>query len=384
MSPKWRSSARAPAGVLLDVGPDLAVLAPARAGALLHGRAAERRGAAVEAAEQATGDAVGRGRGGRHDAGPGQMTDERAQPVAVATEVARQPGRVQGVAAVAIGCRSKPVGEPAGEVRVELVALDEVHVQGLVAILGEEQRTRRRAVPPGAAGLLVVGLERRRHGGVHDRAHVGLVHPHAERVGGADDPHAVGEEAALDLGAALALQPRVVGECRLAERLRELRRRLLGSGARARVDDGGEGVLARAGTRRAASASRVRRGAQPRRRGWAGRSRWPLAVARAARAARRRRPPRAEWQWPWTPRSSRAPSAARSVGEAEVVGPEVVPPLRDAVGLVHHEQPDPRRTACARGSRARRTARGPRRGAAARPPAPAPAPLSWRQRPAAR
>ena len=39
------------------------------------------------------------------------------------------------------------------------------------------------------------------------------------------------------------------------------------------------------------------------------------------------------------PRAERA----RGVGEAEVVGPEVVPPLRDAVGLVDHEEPDARR-----------------------------------------
>ena len=38
--------------------------------------------------------------------------------------------------------------------------------------------------------------------------------------------------------------------------------------------------------------------------------------------------------------SARAPSVARGVGEAEVVGPEVVPPLRDAVRLVDHEQAD--------------------------------------------
>ena len=36
------------------------------------------------------------------------------------------------------------------------------------------------------------------------------------------------------------------------------------------------------------------------------------------------------------------PERPGSVGEAEVVGPEVVPPLRDAVGLVDHEQADPR------------------------------------------
>ena len=33
---------------------------------------------------------------------------------------------------------------------------------------------------------------------------------------------------------------------------------------------------------------------------------------------------------------------ARGVGQAEVVGPEVVPPLGDAVGLVDHEQADAR------------------------------------------
>ena len=34
------------------------------------------------------------------------------------------------------------------------------------------------------------------------------------------------------------------------------------------------------------------------------------------------------------------PEPARGVGEPEVVGPEVVPPLRDAVRLVDHEQAD--------------------------------------------
>ena len=56
---------------------------------------------------------------------------------------------------------------------------------------------------------------------------------------------------------------------------------------------------------------------------------------------------------------------ARGVGEAEVVGPEVVPPLRHAVRLVDHEQPDPGLAHAARRSRARRTARAPRRAAAA-------------------
>ena len=40
--------------------------------------------------------------------------------------------------------------------------------------------------------------------------------------------------------------------------------------------------------------------------------------------------------------SERAPSIARGVGQAEVVGAEVVAPLRDAVGLVDDEHADPR------------------------------------------
>ena len=45
---------------------------------------------------------------------------------------------------------------------VDLGALDEEHVQALVAVLGEEQVARRLAVAARAAGLLVVGLDRLR------------------------------------------------------------------------------------------------------------------------------------------------------------------------------------------------------------------------------
>ena len=37
---------------------------------------------------------------------------------------------------------------------------------------------------------------------------------------------------------------------------------------------------------------------------------------------------------------------ARGVRQTEVVGAEVVPPLRDAVGLINHEEPDPGATPC--------------------------------------
>ena len=65
--------------------------------------------------------------------------------------------------------------------------------------------------------------------------------------------------------------------------------------------------------------------------------------------------------------SARAPEIARGVGEAEVVGAEVVAPLRDAVGLVDDEQADPRVARCARRSPATRSARARRTAAAARP-----------------
>ena len=46
---------------------------------------------------------------------------------------------------------------------------------------------RRLPVAPGAADLLVVGLDRSRRREVDDRAHVGAVDAHAEGVGGDHD-----------------------------------------------------------------------------------------------------------------------------------------------------------------------------------------------------
>ena len=50
-------------------------------------------------------------------------------------------------------------------------------------ILGapEQMRHRRIAVAPGAAGLLIIGLDRFGQAGMGDEAHVGLVDAHAER-----------------------------------------------------------------------------------------------------------------------------------------------------------------------------------------------------------
>ena len=122
------------------------------------------------------------------------MPDERAQPLAVATQRARLGVSVERVAALAVGGRRDPIGEPARQVGVHLLPLDEVDVQGAVAVLGEQQRARRQPVAPGAARLLVVGLERRRDARVHDGPDVRLVDAHAERVGGADHIQVVRQE----------------------------------------------------------------------------------------------------------------------------------------------------------------------------------------------
>ena len=191
---------------------------------------------------------------------------------------------------------------------------------------------------PGAARLLVVGLDRARDGLVADRPHVGLVDPHAERVGGDDHRRLAGHEPALDLRAALARQARVVDEDLLSELGAEPLGERLAALARPAVDDRRE--RARRGERRpdprvlvrarAAADDRegqvrpVEAGGDPHR---VAQPEAPHDVAgHLRRRGRRRREDRARAE------------VARRVGEAEVVGPEVVAPLGDAVRLVDDEQ----------------------------------------------
>ena len=94
-----RSGAGSPAAgsVVLDVRPDLPVLAPARPRGLLDRRPAERRGAPVEAPRDAAGGAVRRRGRGRDHPRPGQVAD-----AARATARRRRPGRAP----------AAPCGEP--------------------------------------------------------------------------------------------------------------------------------------------------------------------------------------------------------------------------------------------------------------------------------
>ena len=141
---------------------------------------------------------------------------------------------------------------------------------------------------------------------------------------------------------ALAVEPGVVGQRGSPSSSRQGRRQLLRARARARVDDRRQGILARAAPPRSAAAS----GAPPAgttAKERLGRSK-PVATRSGSRSPSRRTTSAATRGVAVAVEATidaRA-EAARGVGQAEVVGPEVVPPLGDAMGLVDHEQADAR------------------------------------------
>ena len=224
------------------------------------------------------------------------------------------------------------------QVLADLGALDEEDVQALVAAGGEQQRPRRQPVPPRAARLLVVGLDRARDGLVADGPHVGLVDAHPERVGGDDHRDLARHEAPLRLGTDVARQPGVVGDDLDAQLAPEPVRQPVALRARAGVDDRGQRVRPRTGRRdppphdllvRALDdREREVRAVEPRRH--VHRLAQPEARHDVGRDLRRRGRRRGQDRLRAEP--------ARRVGEPEVLGPEVVPPLGDAVRLVDHEQ----------------------------------------------
>ena len=230
--------------------------------------------------------------------------------------------------------------QPSRQLLVDLVAADEVDVQRLVAVLGQQQRPRRGAVAAGPTGLLVVRLERRRHAGVKDGSHVRLVHAHAERVGGDDDPNVVAEETALDGSPPVAVEPGVIRQRLLPEGVREHGGQVLRARARARVDDRGQRTLASQGldhqpvllvrrrpSDREGQVGPVEAGGHAQRVAQAEARHDVGGHTRGRRCCRGHDRPRAQ-----------PPGGIR---QPEVVGPEVVPPLGHAVRLVDHEQPHP-------------------------------------------
>ena len=76
----------------------------------------------------------------------------------------------------------------------------------------EGQRVGGQTVAAGAADLLIVGLNRGRHVGVRDKAHVRLVDAHAEGDGRDDDHAVLAQETVLVAIARLLIEPGVIGE----------------------------------------------------------------------------------------------------------------------------------------------------------------------------
>ena len=70
------------------------------------------------------------------------------------------------------------------------------HVQEVAARV-DQHALGLEAVAAGAAGLLLIVLERLRRAGVHDEAHVGSIDPHPERDGRDDDVDVFVEERVL-------------------------------------------------------------------------------------------------------------------------------------------------------------------------------------------
>ncbi len=203
-------------------------------------------------------------------------------------------------------------------------------------ILGAVQRQRlgRGAVAPGAADLLVIGLDRFRQVGVGDPADVGLVHAHPEGDRGADDQPVLGGEAFLDRAAIVGFHPAVVMRDRMPI-LAQRPRKALGLGAGAAIDDArlaaarlGEGhdLLARAvlGLERQVdvrSVETAQEGLRPLAPEQAGDD-FLLRLGVGGRGEGRKR------------HAQRAAQFA----DAQVIGPEIVAPLADAMRLVHGDQ----------------------------------------------
>ena len=114
--------------------------------------------------------------------------------------------------------------------------LDEELVGESVGKGMEQEDLGRLAVAPRATGFLIVGLERSRHGVVHDDAHVRLVDAHPERVRGNDGANVAIHEGGLDVVAMRIVEPGVIGERRDARPLQG-ERHLLHVATSRRIDD---------------------------------------------------------------------------------------------------------------------------------------------------
>ena len=336
----------------LDPGPHGAVLAPAGARALLRRRAAARERAAVPLAGQPPGHAVGR-RGRRlHDPGAREVADDRADLLLVAGErgeVARRHVVARQRRGAAARRRGRRVGRAHDRARdrLQLVvadrrALDEEHVQPLVAARREQQaarRARRRAPrgrPPGS---------RPRSSSARSRGRRSARRPCRRPSRTRWWPRRPGTSPAMKRRCASArssrARPAWYGDHLHPELGRQPPRQPVALRAGARVDDRRAARRARRAPRRSRGgpASLVAHGTTANDR--FGRSN-PVATCTGSRSPRRCTMSAATCGVAVAVDADDRLGAepARRVGEPEVVRAEVVPPLGHAVRLVDHEQPD--------------------------------------------
>ena len=259
--------------------------------------------------------------------------DQRARAFA-------EPVERDGESALAVAVAGDQGEQAVDVVAAHLGLADEVRHEPAIGRRVEQHAAGGPAVASGTAGLLVVGLERRRQGPVPDGAHVGLVDAHAE--GGRRHHDAVGgsHEAPLARVALGRAEPRVVGlggQVGVAQPLRDV----LAARPRAGVDDRGPlRRIGQPGRQQCQARALALHGRHVE--GKVGPVDTGAHLHRIAQPQRShdvgcdaRRGGRGECH-----RAARADRIAR-VGEPEIVGTEIVPPLAEAVRFVHGEERDP-------------------------------------------
>ena len=158
-----------------------------------------------------------------------EILQQRRPPAGRRLAIAEQRVETLVLAALAVGPR--------------ILVLDELPAHPDVREPVEHVRLGRPAVAPGAADLLVVGLDAARQVGMEDVAHVGLVDPHAEGDRGDDDHARLGHEKVLVRLAVRRIHAGVVGQRPDPVRGQQ-RRGLFGLPARQAVDDAALAVMA--------------------------------------------------------------------------------------------------------------------------------------------
>ena len=218
--------------------------------------------------------------------------------------------------------------------------LDQELLHPQVGVVVQEHAAGRAAVATAPADLLVVGLGGARQVVVDDDPDIRLVHAHAERAGGHHAAHPVGHETVLDAATAVGVHARVVGggvdpaaPQGLSHLLRptprgavDEGRATLGGGV-AQVSRGDLGLVS--GTPDALDAQEEVRPAEAAHE--LGRVRQPEPQSDVLAHLGRGGGGAGE--------HGRRPEGSHRGSEAQVVGPEVVAPLADAVGLIDsHER----------------------------------------------